>query len=314
MTNLGRLRFSTAILFLSVLATFPVASAQEAVTKAATVDVLYPGLATGALTFSVPADLPEGLLVRAGEVALDQKALDAEVAKAPGEMREQMRKNAFFVAEQLAGGQILLSEARKETATRGVDPAGKSEQEIIQGYFDRIVKNVEVTDAEAQKFYAENKDMCGTATLEQISGQIKEFILGQKRQAAVVEHIRMLGKSRPIEVSAAWAKEQAILAKNNPVDKARASAKPSVVDFGASGCRPCDMMTPVLATLKTKYEGKANVLFIHVREEQILATRYGIESIPVQVFFDKDGKEVFRHTGFFPQDQIEKKLSEMGVK
>jgi len=46
----------------------------------------------------------------------------------------------------------------------------------------------------------------------------------------------------------------------------------------------------------------------------VLAARYGIGSIPVQVLFDKDGKERFRHVGFFPQDEIEKKLAEMGVK
>ena len=73
------------------------------------------------------------------------------------------------------------------------------------------------------------------------------------------------------------------------------------------------MMTPILAYLKKKYEGKLNVLFVHVREEQILAARYGIQSIPVEVFFDKNGKEVYRHTGFFAQNEIEKKLAELGM-
>ncbi|MDD3805423.1 MAG: thioredoxin domain-containing protein, partial [bacterium] len=69
-----------------------------------------------------------------------------------------------------------------------------------------------------------------------------------------------------------------------------------------------------LESVKTEYAGKLNVLFVHVRKEQILAARYGIESIPVQVFFDKDGKEIFRHTGFFPREQIVSKLAEIGVK
>jgi len=72
-------------------------------------------------------------------------------------------------------------------------------------------------------------------------------------------------------------------------------------------------MTPILENLKVKYEGKLNVLFVHVRERQILGAKYGIQTIPVQVFFDKDGKEVFRHVGFFPQEEIERKLAEMGV-
>lgn len=114
-------------------------------------------------------------------------------------------------------------------------------------------------------------------------------------------------------MAASWVKEQAVLAQDNQVDKVRVSKKPSLVDFGADGCQPCDMMTPVLASLRDKYAGKLNVLFVHVQTEQILAARYGIQSIPVQIFFDKNGKEVFRHTGFFPQNEIENKLSEMGV-
>jgi thioredoxin 1 len=98
------------------------------------------------------------------------------------------------------------------------------------------------------------------------------------------------------------------------VDKARASGKPSLVDFGSTGCRPCDMLAPILEALKEKYAGKLNVLFIHIGQEQILASRYGIQTIPAQVFFDKNGKEVFRHIGFFPQDEIEKKLAELGFK
>jgi thioredoxin 1 len=74
------------------------------------------------------------------------------------------------------------------------------------------------------------------------------------------------------------------------------------------------MMTPVLADLKKKFAGKVNVLFVHVREEEVLAARYAVQSIPVQVFFDKNGKEVIRHTGFFAQAEIEKKLTGMGVK
>jgi thioredoxin 1 len=109
-------------------------------------------------------------------------------------------------------------------------------------------------------------------------------------------------------------KDQATLARDNPVDRARMSGRPSLVDFGATGCRPCDMMAPILADLKKKYHDELNVIFVHVRKEQILAARYGVQGIPEQVFFDRDGKEVFRHTGFFPQDEIEKKLKAMGVR
>jgi len=74
------------------------------------------------------------------------------------------------------------------------------------------------------------------------------------------------------------------------------------------------MMTPILSELERTYAGRANILFVHVGEEELLAARYGIESIPVQIFFDRTGREVFRHVGFFPKEAIVKKLAEMGAK
>jgi thioredoxin 1 len=50
-----------------------------------------------------------------------------------------------------------------------------------------------------------------------------------------------------------------------------------------------------------------------VGKEQVLGSRFGIDTIPIQVFFDKNGKEVLRHMGFYPQTEIEKKLSFLGV-
>jgi thioredoxin 1 len=56
------------------------------------------------------------------------------------------------------------------------------------------------------------------------------------------------------------------------------------------------------------------VVFVHVRENQILGARYGVQSIPVQVFFDKNGEEVFRHVGFYAQKEVLKQLARLGVK
>jgi thioredoxin 1 len=91
------------------------------------------------------------------------------------------------------------------------------------------------------------------------------------------------------------------------------SGKPTMVEFGATGCVPCDMMQPILDNLRKDYPDQLNVVFVHVGEEQVLAARFGIRSIPVQVFFDAQGKEVFRHVGFFAQTEVTKQLSQMGV-
>jgi thiol-disulfide isomerase/thioredoxin len=281
--------------------------------KSPTVNETYPGLANGGLSFAKLGDLPEGVLLHSGSTDITSTNLEEEIGKAPESVREGLKKNGFFVLEQMATKKLVLELAKRQAAEAKKDIASKSEQDILNDYVQGLVGQVAATDEEIAKFYEENKDACGGATFEQMKGQLKQYVLKQKQQDALTEHLRTLGQRMPITISASWTKEQAASAKDNPVDKARGSGKPTMVDFGASGCRPCDMMAPILTDLKKKYEGKASILFVHVREDQILAARYGIQSIPVQVFFDKDGKEVYRHTGFFPQADIEKKLAEFGV-
>jgi thioredoxin 1 len=279
-----------------------------------TVESAYPGLASGVLTHAKLDNLPEGALLRAGEITISAKELDSKIDEAPVSLREQLKKNKFFLLEQIATEKLLLHTAKKDAAEKKKDLSGKTDREVIQQYLESLVSTIQVTDKEIVDFYEENKAMVGGIALEQVKDQIKDYLLGQKRQQAVYKHILTLGERVSISVSASWVKEQAVLAKDNPVDKARATGKPTLVEFGASGCGPCDMMQPILDALRKKYGEKLNIIFVHVGEEQILGARYGIQAIPVQVFFDKDGKEFFRHVGFFPQEEVEKKLAQMGVK
>ena len=288
--------------------------ARSAETQApATVESTYPGLVSGVLVSATLGDLPEGLLLRAGKVEIAAKALDDLLAKSPRALREQLRKNAVFLLDELAAEKLLLQAAADAAAKTQQELAGKADKEVIAAHLDSVLAKVRVTEAEADDFYRKNRDTFGVASLESAIPQIVEFLLGEKREAATRQYVRGLGKTYPITVSAPWVKEKAVLARDNPVDKARASGMPTMVDFGADGCRPCDLMAPVLRKLAKKHQSKANVLFVHVQKEQILAARYAITTIPVQVFFDKDGKEFFRHIGFFAEDEIEKKLAEAGV-
>ncbi len=298
---------------LCVQASESAASKADVQKKPALVCDVYPGLASGSLTYAKLSDLPAGVILKAEGLTMSPKEVADEVAQAPEEMRAQLEKNGFFLLENLATRRLLALQAKAKSPEQKEMPA-LAERESVQRHLGELVANVQVSDAEVATFYMENKDACGGATLDQVKDQLKQLVLRQKQQNLVNEHVRTLGQRVSIEVSAAWTKEQAVLAKDNPVDKARSSGKPSLIDFGSTGCRPCDMLAPILETLKGKYAGKVNVLFVHVGQEQILAARYDIQSIPMQFFYDKDGKEVFRHVGFWPQAEIEKKLAEIGVK
>lgn len=82
----------------------------------------------------------------------------------------------------------------------------------------------------------------------------------------------------------------------------------TMVDLGAKTCIPCKMMAPILEELKVEYKGRAEVIFIDVWEDQSQGKRFGILSIPTQIFFDKHGKEVHRHTGFMDKEKIKEWL------
>jgi thioredoxin 1 len=98
------------------------------------------------------------------------------------------------------------------------------------------------------------------------------------------------------------------------IRQALASGKPTIVDFGASFCIPCKKMKPILDSLKKEYHGRANVLFVDIKEERNMPEKYRIQMMPTQVFFDAKGKEVKRHMGFMDKPEILAEFKALGVK
>jgi thioredoxin 1 len=98
-----------------------------------------------------------------------------------------------------------------------------------------------------------------------------------------------------------------------------ASTKAPVVTFielGSVNCIPCKAMQPVMESIRKKYPDQVSVLFYDVwtKEGAPYGQQYRIRVIPTQVFLDKDGKEYFRHEGFFPEDELVKILAKGGVR
>jgi len=116
-----------------------------------------------------------------------------------------------------------------------------------------------------------------------------------------------------LRINKSWVEAQNSVAMENPVDRAPMYGKPTMAEFGASGCVPCDMMQTILDKLRKKFPGRLNVVFVHVREKPIMGSRFGIRSISVRVFFDNNGKEVFRHKGFMGETDIDRVFKKIGV-
>ena len=96
-------------------------------------------------------------------------------------------------------------------------------------------------------------------------------------------------------------------------DKLPVKGMVTLIDLGATACIPCKMMAPILKKLEKKYDGKAAIVFIDVWKDKSQAKRFKIRAIPTQIFFNKEGKEVFRHVGFMSEKAIVQQLKKMGV-
>jgi len=92
--------------------------------------------------------------------------------------------------------------------------------------------------------------------------------------------------------------------------------KVTFIELGSIRCVPCIQMQPIMKSIKEKYGAQVKVLFYDVWTPlgKTYGDKYTVQLIPTQVFLDKNGKEFFRHEGFFPEKDLVKVLKSKGVK
>ena len=97
------------------------------------------------------------------------------------------------------------------------------------------------------------------------------------------------------------------ITKDNFENEVLKSDIPVIVDFWADWCGPCKMLGPVIAELAEEYEGRVKVGKINVDEEQELAVKFNVMSIPMVVKFE-NGEAVASSIGFRSKEQLESLL------
>jgi len=309
----GRYSLPQAMVLLLVLAALPL-PAVGGKPADLTVEQAYMGLSPGPLRNARVVKLPKGVVLRSGRLLITSDQVPAAAKSGTPEATGPTPPNPFAVLEQVAVDSLLRFEARVWARVTEKDSNQEIGDPLVQAYLRSVADKAIVSDSELRAYYDESPDMFSGATFDQAAEGLRNYLQREKRTEATDQLIRTISERTLVEIDADWLKAPAAAALANPVDRARRSGKPTVVDFGADGCRPCDMMAPILEELRSTYTGKCNVLFTHVRQEPALAQRYGISVIPVQVFFDRQGREVFRNLGFYPKEQMLARMAEIGVK
>jgi thiol-disulfide isomerase/thioredoxin len=207
-------------------------------------------------------------------IVLTQTRMKKTLDQHDPRLKDQLEDNLIFLAEQEILT-LILEDAEKKS---GMADGNAVTQEQIAAFLQSKVTDQTVSDKEAKTFYDDNKEMVGGMPFDQVEDSIKKFLLENKRQAEVRSLIHDLGHRHQIRINETWMDAQYKRMTDNPVDKARLSGKPTLVEFGATGCIPCDMMQPILDKLEKKFPDTLNIVFIHVHEHQVLSGRYGIRS------------------------------------
>lgn len=103
-------------------------------------------------------------------------------------------------------------------------------------------------------------------------------------------------------------------AAKKPGRAIQARRLPRLLDLGSDSCIPCKMMVPVLNGLRKDYKGKLTVEFIDVWKQTSAKDKYKIKVIPTQIFYDSKGKELSRHEGYLPREDILAEFKKLGIK
>ena len=85
------------------------------------------------------------------------------------------------------------------------------------------------------------------------------------------------------------------------------SDTPVLVDFWAEWCGPCHAVSPILERIVDERNGELRLVKVNIDEEQELARRYGIQSIPAMVIF-KEGEPAAAAVGAMPKGALERAL------
>jgi thioredoxin 1 len=242
-----------------------------------------------------------------------------ELARTPEDMRVVYEQDPGEVLDHLISVTLLLQEAKRRGFVESSDLRDLDKPGIKEGMrrlMEQSIKGVDqVTDKEVQAFYRQYRAEMGGKPLSEVRELLRMMILEQKRQVRIsvlVEKLRATAAITTFPERLPKPPSPALEASTaDAFQAALKSGRPTLVDFGSNNCPACIRLRPVMRALKDAHKDSINVLFLEVSANRDLALFYKVRLVPTLIFFDAQGREVHRETGFMGQEAMEKVLRDL---
>lgn len=213
---------------------------------------------------------------------------------------------ALFCISGVAVGGLLLFSSFETKATERWGIGSALVAESVEVALTRVAElGVEKMDLENSgvKTLKGNELTTEVPNAERLAAEQKAELSGAGRPAEE-QSVEMTGAVRPDEETAAKEKPTTKVVhitkadflkkvydfEKNPDEWKYLGSQPAIVDFYADWCGPCRQLSPVLDELAKEYSGKLTIYKVNVDNERVLATFFGIRSIPTLLFIPMKGK------------------------
>ena len=252
--------------------------------------------------------------VNGQEITLDRFLREVDTVEEP--TRGMFKEDPAKYLDLMIMKMLVLQEARSQGFEKGKE---EKEDDVIRQFLEqRFSTPPAVSKEEVATFYEAHKSRMGDMQLEQAAPMIEQLLSQGKQEEEYMTFLDELRSKASVEID--HDRVQAIAAKSTDGTNTKEefysalkSGKPVLVDFGSNSCIPCRQLRPILQELRQEKAGKVEILVIDVYKHQDLSKEYRVQVIPTLVFFDSNGKEVFRTQGFMPKAALLENLMKIGV-
>lgn len=100
----------------------------------------------------------------------------------------------------------------------------------------------------------------------------------------------------------------------NRLDIDFAKYQVTFLELGADRCIPCKKMQPIMKEIAAAFPDRVQVVFYDVWKDPGPGEKYRVQLIPTQIFLDQKGREIARHVGLFPKEEILELLKKLGIR